>query len=89
MKNFECPFCKEQENEHNSIIRKILAKIIGTNFSVSPFANISTINPIIKSKHITDKAAKDIVNILEKNKSLYLNKYFQSFFIITSHTNIP
>lgn len=22
MKNFECPFCKEQENEHNSIIRK-------------------------------------------------------------------
>ena len=36
MKNFECPFCKEQENEHNSIIRKSRVVAETDNFIVFP-----------------------------------------------------
>lgn len=54
MKNFECPFCKEQENEHNSIIRKSRVVAETDNFIVFPTTGgfVENYQLIVPKEHI-------------------------------------
>ena len=54
MKNFQCPFCKEQENEHNSIIRKSRVVAETDNFIVFPTTGgfVENYQLIVPKEHI-------------------------------------